>query len=102
MAFVTCLSGWLRRTLWVVRGGAAPEGRRARRQGRTTTRSGYPSQPDRHAWSLLGIRVNFYHFLLVEGMVPEKGFAAILYQPFVFKIFIIQVSVSRKVYLSGH
>jgi PIN domain nuclease of toxin-antitoxin system len=29
----TCLSGWLRRTLWVVRDGAAPEGR-----GATATR----------------------------------------------------------------
>jgi len=30
-------------------------------------------------WGLLGIRVNFYHFLLVEGMMSEKGFAAILF-----------------------
>jgi DNA replication protein DnaC len=37
------------------------------------------------AWGLLGIRVNFYHFLLVEGMVSEKGFAAILFNSLFLK-----------------
>ena len=36
-------------------------------------------------WGLLGIRVNFYHFLLVEGMVSEKGFAAILFNSLFLK-----------------
>ncbi len=35
-------------------------------------------------WSLLGIRVIFYHFLLVEGMVSEKGFTAIIVFNYLF------------------
>jgi len=31
------------------------------------------------AWGKFGIRVNFYHFFLVDGMVSEKWFTAILF-----------------------
>ncbi len=39
----------------------------------------WPLAFGRITWGLLGIYVNCYHFLLVEGMVSENGFTAMIF-----------------------